>query len=82
MTMQMACHMQVAAQKLPDAAIRPVSFAMVLDTLSRALEGLPDPRRRRRVAGILLGRLRGRLESKVALEVPNSIDPVLQTVTV
>ena len=39
-------------KKLPDAAIRPVSFAMVLDTLSRALEGLPDPRRRR-VVGIL-----------------------------
>ena len=68
MTMPMAtmCATCRWRQKIADAAIRPVSFAMVLDTLSRALEGLPDPRRRR-VAGILLHRLRGRLDAVASL---------------
>ena len=55
-------HTQVPGSSSLASAIQPVGFAMVLDTLSRALERLPTSRRRL-VSGLLLGRLRGRLHA-------------------
>ena len=59
-------HMQVSGTSSLASAIQPVRFAMVLDTLSRALERLVDDRRRL-VSGLLLRRLRGRLHAVTSL---------------
>ena len=59
-------HMQVSGTTSLAPAIQPVGFAMVLDTLSRALERLVDGRRRL-VSGLLLRRLRGRPHAVTSL---------------
>ena len=59
-------HMQVSGTTSLAPAIQPVGFAMVLDTLSRALERLVDDRRCL-VSGLLLRRLRGRLHAVTSL---------------
>ena len=54
-----ACHMQGLRQLSVVPAVGPTSFALLLDTLARALERLED-RRRPVVAGLLLAKLRGK----------------------
>ena len=53
------CHMQGFRQPPAVPAVGPTGFALLLDTLARALERLED-RRRPVVAHLLLSRLRGR----------------------